>query len=134
MIENKGASETDVVDTSVVQNDVNQVNEDSALVKTDFKESDSNEGTPVRTEDDGKPRFFSLAQITVKVNDFASAAIASVKEKFLGEDYWIPRLFLIIKFYLKYMCLVRALIPSLVDLFFESKIQLAVTITFNDHF
>jgi len=107
MIENKGASETDVVDTSVVQNDVNQVNEDSALIKTAVKEGDSNEGTPVRTEDDGKSRFiilysslfwlvflfrfFSLAQITVKVNDFASAAIASVKEKFLGEDYWIPR-------------------------------------------
>jgi len=60
MIENKGASETDVVDTSVVENDVNQVNEDSALIKTAVKEGDSNEGTPVRTEDDGKPRFIIL--------------------------------------------------------------------------
>ena len=60
MIENKGASETDVVDTSVVQNDVNQVNEDSALIKTDVKESDNNQGIPVRTEDDGKPRFLIL--------------------------------------------------------------------------
>ena len=36
-------------------------------------------------------RFFTLAQIGVKVNDLATAAIASVKERFFGEDYWIPR-------------------------------------------
>uniref|UniRef100_A0A1I8B5N7 phospholipase A2 n=1 Tax=Meloidogyne hapla TaxID=6305 RepID=A0A1I8B5N7_MELHA len=87
MIENKGAVETEVVDTAVIQNDVK---DDPALIGTVVREGDSNEGTPVRTEDDGKPRFFSLVQIGVKVNDFASAAIASVKEKFLGEDYWIP--------------------------------------------
>ena len=56
MIENKESGETEVVDSIVIDNDVQERNYDPAIVKTSLRKCESNEGTPVRAEDDGKPR------------------------------------------------------------------------------